>query len=133
MTEMIDALDALLGAEIKDEKDVYIKRLNTNFTIKSISGEEIQHITDEASEFERKGAKRRRVTDDLKLSALLIVRACVSPTFSDARLLEKYGAVSADEVVLKSLRAGEIAKLSAEIMELSGFDDEDEVIDDVKN
>lgn len=129
----MDALEALLGAEIKDEKEVYIRRLNTNFTIKSISGAELQEATDEASVTFGSGRNRRKETDDLKFSALLIAKACVKPNFADSRLLEKYGAVSVDEVVLKALRAGEVAKLAQEVMEISGFEDDDDAIEDVKN
>lgn len=127
------ALDALLGANISDEKDVYIKRLNTSFRVKSISGEELQQITDEASEWVGKGAQRKRVTNDDKLGALMIANACIDPVFANAQLLDKYGAISADEVVLKALRAGEIALLSKEIMEISGFDFDEGEIEAVKN
>lgn len=130
----VDPLQALLGAEIKSEKDVYIKRLDTFFKIKSISGEEMQEITDAASTYQGTGLKRVKITDEIKLSALLIVKGCVNPNFANKELLEKYGAVSAEEVVLKALRAGEIAKLGEEIMKLSGFDeDDDEVINEIKN
>jgi len=127
------ALDALLSANISDEKDVYIKRLNANFRIKSISGEELQEVTDEASNWVGKGANRRRVTNDDKLGALVIAKACVDPVFANAQLLEKYGAISADEVVLKALRAGEIAHLSQEIMAISGFSFGDDEVEEVKN
>lgn len=127
------ALDALLGASINDEKDVFIKRLDTNFRIKSLSGEEVQQATDEASTWVGKGVYRRRNTDNDKLGALLIAKACVDPVFANAQLLEKYGAVSADEVVLKALRAGEIALLNGEIMEISGFSIDDDDVDEIKN
>lgn len=129
-----DALDALLAAEIKDEKDVYIKRLDAYFTVRSLTGEEIAQITDEASSWVGKGAKRRRETDETKFGALVIAKACINPNFADKRLLEKYGAVSVEEVVMKALRPGEIVKISNEVMELCGFDDdEDEAVEEVKN
>lgn len=130
---MSEALDALLGASLKDEKDVFIKRLNTNFKVQSISGDDLNELTDEASRYEGKGAKRKKETDEYKLGALIIAKACVDPKFNDKELLKKYGAVSADEVVMKALRAGEIAKLSQEITSISGFDFDEEDIDDVKN
>lgn len=127
------ALDALLSASVSDEKDVFIRRLDTNFRIKSLTGEDVQEATDEASRWVGKGGNRRRVTDERKLGALVIAKSCVDPVFANAQLLEKFGAVSADEVVVKSLRAGEIQLLNEEIMEISGFIFDAEDIETVKN
>lgn len=129
----IDALDALLSAELNIEKDVYIKRLNTYFTIKALDGKTINRITEECTQFVGKGSKRRKELDEQKFGALVIVKACVNPNFADKRLLEKYNATLAEEVVQKALLAGEIAKLAGEIMELSGFENDDDGIEEVKN
>lgn len=129
----IDALDALLGADLNIEKDVYIKRLNTYFTIKALDGNTINRISDECTHYVGKGSKRKKELDEQKFGSLVIVKACVNPNFADKRLLEKYNATLAEEVVQKALLAGEIAKLAGEIMALSGFNDDDDEIEEVKN
>lgn len=131
---MSDALDALLGADLVDEKKVYIKRLKTHFTIQSVTGADVEKAMDQASRYVGKGAKRVKERDDTKLGALLIAKACVDPVFTDAQLLKKYNAVSADEVVLNALRAGEVAMLAEEVKELSGFgSDNEDAEEDIKN
>lgn len=127
----MDALQALLGAETKIESTVSIKRLGVDFTVKAIDGDMIMRIQDECTHYVGKGAKREKVTDDSKFGALVIAKGCVSPDFGDKRLLDKYKASDAGDCVKKALLAGEIAKLSAAILDISGF--EDDGIDEVKN
>jgi len=127
----MDALQALLGADLKIEKEVPIKRLGVNFTIKAIDGDMIAKIQEECTYHTGKGKNREKVVDEQKLGALLIAKGCVSPNFGDQRLLDKYKATDAADCVKKALLAGEIAKLSGAILELSGFDDDG--LDEVKN
>lgn len=132
-TKSVDALDALLGADLKIEKDVFIKRLNAHFTIKALDGNTINRITEQCTQHVGKGRNRKKELDEQKFGALVILKACVAPNFGDKRLLEKYGATLPEEVVTKALLAGEIARLAGEIMELSGFDDDEDGIEEVKN
>lgn len=130
---MSEALDALLNANIVDEEQVYIPRLKTYFTVKSITNEELTEASEEASYFVGKGKKRKKEVDENKLGALIIAKACKDPDFGDKQLLEKFDAVSIDEVVMRALRPGEISEISSTIMELSGFFSDDETEEDVKN
>jgi hypothetical protein len=127
----MDALQALLGADLKIEKEVPIKRLGVNFTIKAIDGDLITRIQDECTYYVGKGKNREKVLDEQKLGALVIAKGCVNPNFGDQRLLDKYKASDASDCVKKALLAGEIAKLSSAILELSGFDDDG--LEEVKN
>jgi hypothetical protein len=67
---------------------------------------------------------------------LLIVKACVVPNWNAQELKDKYETHDASEVVKKRLLAGEISKLAAAIMEVSGYTDEEgeeEALEEVKN
>lgn len=130
---VVNPLDALLAADLEINKDVFIKRLQANFTIKAIDGEALKKMQEMATFITGKGKNAKKTVDEEKLGKLIISEACVSPNFADSRLLEKYGASDGADVVQKALLAGEIAKLSAEIMDISGFGDEDEQIEEVKN
>jgi hypothetical protein len=133
MTNM-DALEALLGADLKIEKDVYIKRLNTHFTVKAIDGQTINKLRDQSTHYVGKGAKKRAEFNEEDFKGALIATACVSPDFSNAKLLEKYGARDASDCVYKALLAGELTVLQDAILLASGYtDDSDEEIDEVKN
>ncbi|MGP0587503.1 phage tail assembly chaperone [Paenibacillus timonensis] len=121
-----NVLQALLGADSKPKKDVPMKRLGVDFQIQALDGKTIHRIQEQCTHFTGKGSKREKVLDDEQFGALVIQKACLIPDWSAKELVEKYGTPT--EAILGLLLAGEIAKLSAEILEISGFDsDEDEI------
>lgn len=127
---MGQGLDALLGATLDVQGTVYIPRLKTHFTVKALSNDELRRVNERATVPGSKGAKQ---TDDQLLNALFIAKACVEPDFNDKALKAHYGATDEADCVVKALLPGETAKLLKEIMELSGFGNEDEVLEDAKN
>lgn len=132
---MTNALQALLGTkpatEITDK--VAIKRLKTQFTIKALTGEDIDAIQAQATYVSKKGKKTETKVNENEASRLLVAKATIEPDFSNAELLKHYKAVDAGECVQKALLAGEIATLQQAILTLSGFGDLDEEIEDAKN
>jgi hypothetical protein len=124
-----DLLSALLAADPNPEKDVFMKRFGKNFRIRAISIRERDAAREQATYPERGGGSR---FDNAKFMATLILKGTVSPNFADPALIEKYGPTPAD-VITKLLLPGEYDRLGAEILTLSGFGDEEEAIEDVKN
>lgn len=120
----MDLLQKLLDTELVPEKDVYMKRFDANFRIRAIDGKLIARTREQAT--------HGKELDQEKFGALIIVNGCVSPDWTNEKLRDKFGPTPID-VVQKRLLAGEIAKLSSEILDLSGFGDEDEEIEEVKN
>ncbi len=131
--EQDDVLKALLSAEDRPEKDVYMKRFGVNFRIRAIDGDTISKIQERCTHYQGKGRKKEKILDEEKFGALIIKEACINPDWNNKQLLEKYKVPEAAEVIRKRLLAGEIAKLADEILELSGFDAEDEEEGKVKN
>lgn len=131
----MDALKALLGAKPVAEitEDVTIKRLKAKFTIKALSGDDIDSIREQATKVVPVGKKKELQVDEKEVARLLVAKAVVNPDFNDADLKKHYGAVDAGDCVQKALLAGEIATLQGAIFELSGFGDEDEAVEEVKN
>ncbi len=129
----VSALDALLGATTDVKEDVYIPRLKANFTVKGIDGDELAKMQEQCTVTYRKGVKLVKETDEERLGMLLIASACVSPDFNDKTLQAHYKASDAVDCVKKSLLAGEIAKLTQGVLGASGFENEDEMIEEAKN
>jgi hypothetical protein len=131
----MDALQALLGAkpasEITDK--VTIKRLGQDFTIKALTGDDIDKIREQATYPVKKGKKTELTINEQEVARLLIAKGTVEPDFSNADLLKHVNATDAGECVQKALLAGEIAALQEAILQLSGFGDFDEEVDEVKN
>lgn len=123
-------LDALLGASLEMESSVYIARLKTSFTIKALSNEDLRKANERAT---LPGPRGEKKTDDQILNAQVIVKGCVDPDFTNKALKDHYGAADEVDCVYKALLPGEIAKLVQAILDLSGFGNEEELIEDAKN
>ena len=128
-----DVLKALLSTEQEVEKKYFMKRFGVDFTIRAIDGKLIDRIQDRATYYEGKGSKRTKKFDEQLFGALVIQHGCITPNWNDQTLKDHYGTHDPVEVIKKRLLAGEIAKLSAEIMDLSGFGDEEDAIEAAKN
>ncbi|AXN39854.1 phage tail assembly chaperone [Peribacillus butanolivorans] len=120
-----DALAALLGADINVETSVPIKRLGVDFIIKAVDGKTMDRLKSQST--------FGKELDEHKFGGNIIATACTNPNFGDAKLLEKVGASDAGDCVQKALLAGEIAKITAAIMDISGFGDFDEQVAEAKN
>lgn len=116
-----DVLKALLsvGSE-KPIKEIFMKRFGVYFTLQAINGKAVNQIKERATFTTKKG---KEFDEDL-FNALIIEKGCTTPNWNATELLSEYG--SSDQAILTILLAGEQAKLSAEILELSGFKEEDE-------
>ena len=131
----MDALQALLGAKPAAEitEQVAIKRLGTDFTIKALTGEDIDKVREQATYPVKNGKKTEQKVNEEEVSRLLIIKATVEPNFANKDLLTHFKASDAGECVQKALLAGEIMTLQSAILTLSGFDDDEEEIEEVKN
>lgn len=126
---MSDALHALLSYDQEPTKEVYVKRFGVNFKIKGLTQEEHYSLRDQAT-YSVKGKKN---VNELELDGLLIATGVTEPNFNDAQVIKKFGAKDGADAVTKALLFGEIKTLQAEILKLSGFDDEEEEIEEIKN
>lgn len=119
-------LAALLDADIVPEKDVHMKRLGVDFRVKAIDNKTLSRIRQQAT-----FGKKSEIDRD-KFFALIVVHGCITPNWADPVLVSKFGPTPAD-VVNNRLLPGEITKLAEEILSLSGFSDDEEDIEEIKN
>lgn len=120
-----ELLEALLGTPDEDTKQVYMKRFNGYFTVKSISSEEYNNL-EKRCKYPFKNPRTHQIeekTDQDKLSNLLVLTACVKPDWRNERLLKKYNTSDPVVVIRKRLLIGEISDLTQAIMDVSGFSD----------
>lgn len=127
---MAKGLDALLGATLDLTKEVYIKRVGAHFTVKALSNEDFREIGQRSTVPDGKGGKK---TDNEVFNQLVVAKGCVDPNFNDKALKEHYGATDEADCVIKALSPGEFAKLLQAVLDLSGFGNEEELIEEAKN
>lgn len=128
-----DVLSAFLGAELNVEKAVPIHRLGIDLIVKALDGKAVGRINEKCTFYITKGSKREAQVDEQKFGGLLISTACTNFNFGDQKMLEHYKASDAGDCVQKALLAGEIARLTKEIMKISGFEDFSEQVEEAKN
>jgi len=121
-----DILNKILGVEIP-KKTVEIKRLGIPVTVHGLSLREVTTSKERHTSVDKKG---NSTLDTESYNLSLIVSAIEKPNFGDQRLLAKYKASSAEEVIKRLLLSGEIIGLVDLITDLSGFNSE---FEEVKN
>jgi hypothetical protein len=123
-------LQRLLEADRLPERTVTIPRLGIPIILRGLTGKQVFGIRERCTERrERKGQVTERI-DEEQLNTALIATATVSPHWGDPKLLSKFQASSAEEVIKRILLAGELASLGEAILDLSGFG---ATLEDVKN
>ena len=126
---MSDVLHAFLSYDQKAEKEVFIKRFGVNFRIKGLTQEEYYELKEQAT---HKVGKGKSQVNELELDGLLIAKGVVEPNFNDPQVISKFKAKDGADAALKSLLFGELKTVQAEILKLSGFED-DEDVEEAKN
>lgn len=115
MKKTTSALDAFLKSDVDITKIVNVQRLNTQFTIKALSGDALKSATSEATD-------SRGNIDNTALYAAIIAESVEEDLFNNAELMLAKGANSPTECVSKVLLLGEIMTIGKDVMEISGFD-----------
>lgn len=134
----MDNLQAFLNPVSVDEvKEVVISKrfVDKNgkpipFRIKTIMQEENERITRKCRKVETIRGQRVESLDNQKYNRALIVACTVEPDFRNADLCKAYGTVDPLDLPGKMLTVGEANNLAREILDLNGFSDEAEQLED---
>ncbi|NME95363.1 hypothetical protein HF847_05065 [Clostridium cochlearium] len=132
MTEE-DIINKLMEPTEVPEATYFIERLGIPVTLKGLSEKEINRIKKECTYTRKERGKRIKELDDEEFNAALIEAATVTPNWNDSRLLDALKASDGKQVIRKKFLAGETSAMGDKILELSGFDEELEEIEDIKN
>jgi len=131
MTEQ-NVLEKLLNVDTVPTKTVLLKRIGIPVTLKGLTNKRVSNIKKECTEIVKRRGKQSKEINEEDFETSLIAASTVKPDWGNTKLMEKYNASRPIEVIKKILLAGEMSLLSDIVLELSGFDDELEVIDTVK-
>lgn len=134
----MDNLQAFLNPVAVDEtKEVVISKRFVDkdgkpvpFRIKTIMQEENERITRKCRKVETIRGQRVESMDNQKYNRALIVACTVEPDFRNADLCKAYGTVDPLDLPGKMLTVGEANNLAREILDLNGFSDEAEQLED---
>ena len=101
------------------------------FKIKAVAPNEFSDLQKQCTKVGKKG----KVNFDSKMfNEQLIINYTVDPNFRDAELIKQAGCMTPEQLLNRTLLAGEVTSLVEEISALSGFDkDLDEIREQAKN
>lgn len=124
-------------APVEETKEVKFKRFKAPFTIKSLTGEDVNRLRREATK-RVTNRKTHQVEDQLDQNEFVnkvLVASVVEPDLLNEKLQRSYGVIGDPAKLLGTmLTAGEYNALSQEIMDLSRIgDDEADLIENAKN
>ncbi|WP_135552595.1 phage tail assembly chaperone [Paenibacillus cymbidii] len=129
MTEE-QALQRLLDADALPERTVLLERFGVAVKLRGLTGKQVYGIRERCTERREKRGQTTERLDEEQFNTALIGAATVSPNWGDAKLLAKYNASGAEEVIKRLLLAGELSALGDVVLDLSGFNTE---LQDIKN
>ncbi|HBF0144800.1 TPA: hypothetical protein ACKOQA_002064 [Clostridioides difficile] len=117
---------------ILPEKTIFVKRLDIPLILRALTEKEISALQKKYTKVTKvRGRRESKLMED-EFNIALIEKATIVPNFCDARLLNSMNVSSGVEFIRRKFLAGEIALISDEVLELSGFYEELSD-DDIKN
>jgi hypothetical protein len=130
VTENVDPLQALLNAPTGPQTGTWFcKRLNVNFQIKSLDNDVYGKVQEESTRFvrNRRTGRMEKDIDSPTMSMLVCAYGTTTPSFTSQTVLKRYNAASPRHAVKAALLPGEVDKLAEKILNLSGYDEEDDL------
>lgn len=136
LTEALLKADA---ASVTEEatKDYEIPRLTKKFQtpfilhLQEIPPKRVAEIQSLA--FEMNGKGRLSQGDLYAMNMLYVCEGVTNPEFADKEVLKHFKAATKKDFLAKLLNAGELSDVSGEVQKLSGFDENEDQEDKVKN
>ena len=127
-----DIITKLMAADPDNVPTMVIPlaRLGIPVTLKALTGKQVSRTRDRHTQTIKTKNGPVDKLDSEAFGIALIAASSVKPNWNDAKLLEKFKASSANEVIKRLLLAGEIQLLSDAVLEVSGYNLS---LDDVKN
>lgn len=130
-------LKSFLKANVKKVENVELKleRFGEPIILRPLTSAEGDRITEMSFENKvGKKGKQERVFNPVKYNREIAVASIVHPDLQALELQEDYGVRGATALFNEMFYAGEAAKISERVIELSGLDDAtDDLIEEAKN
>lgn len=115
-----------VGERFKDNEGNLLK-----FKIKAVPSDEFATLQKQCTVTRKKGKVE---FDSKKFNEQIAINYTIDPNFRDAEAIKKLGVLTPEQLLNKTLLAGELTALVEAISKLSGFDqDIDELREEAKN
>lgn len=128
-----DIINQLMGTDDIPTTTAILDRLKIKLELKGLTEKEISSIRKECSTRKKVKGVWEEKLNDAEFDAGLIVGSTTNFDWNNEQLLESKKASDGKQYIRRKLLAGEITNLVNKILDLSGFNDEIEDAEDIKN
>lgn len=128
-----DILAKLLETHDVPTVTIQMPRLGIELQLKGLTEKEISGIKEECTTRRKLRGKTETKLNDADFDAALIIGATTNFNWDNPKLIEALKLSDGKSYIRKKLLAGEISFLANKVLELSGFNDELEEKEDIKN
>lgn len=128
-----DILAKLLETHEVPTATIQIPRLGIELELKGLTEKEISSIREECTTRRKVSGKTEKKLNNADFDAALIIGATTNFNWNNPKLIETLKLSDGKAYIRKRLLAGEISFLANKVLELSGFNDELEEKEDIKN
>lgn len=128
-----EIINKLMEVTKVPEATYQVDRLGIQVTLKGLSEKEINTIKAQCTYTVKVKGQTQEKFRESEFNTALIEAATIAPNWNNEKLLEHFKASDGKTVIKKKFLAGEISALGDKILDLSGFNDELEEIEDIKN
>ena len=133
-----DIINALLGKREIPTATVTIvldkkKGIKIPVELKGLTRKEMDRIKKECIRKRKVSGRTEEKLDNAEYDAGIVIGATTNFDWENPKLLEKENVSDGKQFVMRKLLAGEISSLANKVLELSGFGDELEEAEEIKN
>lgn len=132
-TKEEEILAKLMGTHEIPTATIEVPRLGIQIELKGLTETQISRIREECTTKRKVSGKLESKLNGADFDAGIIVCATTNFDWNSTKLVESIKASDGKAYIRKTLLAGEISFLTNKILELSGFNDELEEKEDIKN
>ncbi len=128
-----EIINKLMGTYEAPKVTVILDRLGIPVELKGLTRKEMDRIKKECTRTRKVSGKTEEKLDNAEYDAGIVVGATQNIDWNSPKLLESASVSDGKQFIMRKLLAGEISALASKVLDLSGFGDELEEAEDIKN
>lgn len=128
-----EIINKLMGTYEAPKAMVILERLGIPVELKGLNRKEMDKIKKECTRKRKVNGRTEEQLDSAEYDAGIVVGATINIDWNNHKLLESSNVSDGKQFIMRKLLAGEISSLASKVLDLSGFGDELEEAEAIKN
>ncbi len=128
-----EIINKLMGTYEVPKTTIVLERLGIPVELKGLTRKEMDRIKKECTRKRKISGRTEEKLDNAEYDAGIVVGSTTNLDWNNPKLLESANVSDGKQFIMRKLLAGEISALASKVLDLSGFGDELEEAEDIKN